>query len=54
MGGTTHPFLALQFLTGGRLDPGTGMFLSPRGLPKYYRNTDNLRSTAYRGLIRKT
>ena len=31
MGGTTHPFLALQFLTGGRLDPETGLFLSPRG-----------------------
>ena len=50
MGGTTHPFLALQFLTGGRLDPGSGLFLSPRGLPKYYFNTDNLRSPAYRGL----
>ena len=49
IGGTTHPFLALQFLTGGRLDPESGLFLSPRGLPKYYRNTDNLRSAAYRG-----
>ena len=50
MGGTTHPFLALQFLTGGRLDPQSGVFLSPRGIPKYYFNTDNLRSPAYRGL----
>lgn len=50
MGGTTHPFLALQFLTGGRLDPETGIFRSPRGHPKYYSNTDNLRSPAYRGL----
>ena len=50
MGGTTHPFLALQFLTGGRLDPESGNFLSPRGHPKYYSNTDNLRSPAYRGL----
>ncbi|HEY6148074.1 MAG TPA: peptide ligase PGM1-related protein, partial [Thermoanaerobaculia bacterium] len=50
MGGTTHPFLALQFLTGGRLDPESGIFLSPRGHPKYYSNTDNLRSEAYRGL----
>ena len=24
MGGTTHPYLALQFLTGGQLDPETG------------------------------
>ncbi|HYK42713.1 MAG TPA: peptide ligase PGM1-related protein [Thermoanaerobaculia bacterium] len=50
MGGTTHPFLALQFLTGGRLDAPSGLFLSQRGIPKYYMNTDNLRSDAYRGL----
>jgi PGM1 C-terminal domain len=51
MGGTTHPYLALQFLTGGQLDPATGLFLSPRGLPKFYRATDNLGSEAYRGLL---
>ncbi len=51
MGGTTHPYLALQFLTGGQLDPGTGLFLSPRGRPKYYRSTDNLQSDRYRGLL---
>ena len=51
MGGTTHPFLALQFLTGGRLDAETGLFLSPRGSPKFYRATDNLQSDAYRGLL---
>jgi hypothetical protein len=50
MGGTTHPFLALQFLTGGKLDPESGVFLSPGGLPKYYRSTDNLKSDAYHGL----
>ena len=50
IGGTTHPFLALKFLTGGRLDPETGMFLSPRGNPKFYRSTDNLKSESYRGL----
>ena len=50
MGGTTHPFLALQFLTGGKLDETTGLFLSPTGSPKFYRSTDNLRSDAYRGL----
>jgi len=50
MGGTTHPFLALQFLTGGKLDPDSGSFFSPRGLPKFYRSTDNLKSPAYRGL----
>ncbi len=50
MGGTTHPFLALQFLTGGTLDPESGGFLSPSGHPKFYRSTDNLKSAAYRGL----
>jgi hypothetical protein len=51
MGGTTHPFLALQFLTGGQIDLGTGLFLSPTGHVKYYRATDNLRSESYRGLM---
>jgi hypothetical protein len=51
MGGTTHPYLALQFLTGGQLDPATGLFLSISGHVKYYRATDNLRSDAYRGLL---
>ena len=27
-GGTTHPFLTLQFLTDGRYDPATGLFLT--------------------------
>ena len=50
MGGTTHPFLALQFLTGGHLDAESGAFLSPGGKAKFYRSTDNLQSDAYRGL----
>jgi hypothetical protein len=51
MGGTTHPFLALQFLTGGSIDPANGLFLSPSGHAKYYRATDNLYSDSYRGLL---
>jgi hypothetical protein len=51
MGGTTHPYLALQFLTGGQLDPSTGLFRSPRGSPKFYRATDNLQSETLRGLL---
>ena len=51
MGGTTHPYLALQFLTGGQLDQGSGLFRSPSGQAKYYRATDNLRSDRYRGLL---
>jgi hypothetical protein len=50
MGGTTHPFLALRFLTGGTLDAGTGVFRAPSGLSKFYRSTDNLCSPAYRGV----
>jgi hypothetical protein len=51
MGGTTHPYLALQFMTGGHLDPGTGLFRSSSGQTKYYRATDNLHGELYRGLL---
>jgi hypothetical protein len=51
MGGTTHPYLALQFLTGGQLDPATGLFRSPSGQTKYYRASDNLHGERYRGLL---
>ena len=51
MGGTTHPFMALQFLTGGRLDVRTGQFVSPRGQRKFYVATDGLHSPAYKGLL---
>jgi hypothetical protein len=49
--GTTHPYLALQFLTGGGLDADTGLFLSLSGRAKYYMATDNLRSGTYRGML---
>ena len=49
-GGTTHPFLALEFLTGGHLDRESGLFRSPSGLAKFYRSTDDLKSDSYRGL----
>jgi hypothetical protein len=49
--GTTHPFLALRFLTGGEIDKQTGQFLSLSQRPKYYRATDNLRSERYRGIL---
>jgi hypothetical protein len=51
MGGTTHPFLALRFLTGGQLDSNTGLFKSQSGRLKYYRATDNLRSARYQGML---
>ena len=49
MGGTTFPYLALQFLTGGRLHEESGLFRTPDGSAKYYFATDNLRSESYRG-----
>ena len=51
MGATTHPMLALRFLTGGRLDPVSGLFFSPRGEQKFYVSTDDLESDAYQGLL---
>jgi PGM1 C-terminal domain len=49
-GGTTHPFLMLQFLTDGRYDAETGEFFTPAGQPRYYYASDNLESERYRGL----
>jgi pheganomycin biosynthesis PGM1-like protein len=48
-GGTTHPFLMLQFLTDGRYDAETGEFVTPSG-PRCYYASDNLESERYRGL----
>jgi len=49
-GGTTHPFIMLQFLTDGRYDADTGEFLTPAGGPRCYYASDNLESERYRGL----
>ena len=49
-GGTTHPFLMLQYLTDGHYDPQTGEFLTPSGQPCCYYASDNLESERYRGL----
>jgi hypothetical protein len=49
-GGTTHPFLTLQFLTDGRYDPGTALFLTPAGREKHLVATDHLESPQLRGL----
>ena len=51
VGGSTHPLLAVRFLTGGQLEPETGLFRSPSGEAKFYRATDNLHSEAYRRLL---
>jgi hypothetical protein len=47
-GGTTHPFLTLQFLTDGTYDPVTGIFVTPRGQQKCFVASDHLHSPLYR------
>jgi hypothetical protein len=49
-GGTTHPFLTLQFLTDGTYDAATGAFLAPDEIPKHFVASDHIESEAYRGL----
>ncbi|MFZ2103034.1 MAG: peptide ligase PGM1-related protein, partial [Oricola sp.] len=50
-GGTTHPFLMLQYLTDGAYDAATGLFCTPGGDPRFYYATDNLESECYKGLL---
>jgi hypothetical protein len=49
-GGTTHPYLMLQFLTDGSYNPEEGLYCTPTGQPCYYYASDNLQSPAYKGL----
>lgn len=47
-GGTTHPFLTLQFLTDGRYDPETGVFTTPMGQEKHFVASDHLECPYFR------
>jgi hypothetical protein len=47
-GGTTHPFLTLQFLTDGAYDPDTGRFLTARGEEKHLVAGDHVHDGRYR------
>jgi hypothetical protein len=49
-GGTTHPFLTLQYLTDGKYHANVGEFRTARGHPKCYVATDHLESPGYRAL----
>jgi hypothetical protein len=49
-GGTTHPFLTLQFLTDGEYDPATALFTAPSGREKHLVATDHLEHELLRGL----
>lgn len=50
-GGTTHPFLTLQFLTDGHYDPKTATFTAPSGKRKFFLASDHVESPLYRGLL---
>src|SRR6266508_3533112 len=49
-GGTTHPFLTLQFLTDGAYNPETGIFTAPNGQQKFFVASDHVESPSYRTL----
>ena len=49
-GGTTHPFLTLQFLTDGAYDPATAIFTAPSGQQKFFVASDHVESPDYRTL----
>lgn len=50
-GGTTHPYLTLQFLTDGRYVPDQAAFVAPNGRRKFFVASDHVESESYRGLI---
>ena len=50
-GGTTHPFLMLQFLTDGKYNADTGEYLTASGNKRFYFASDNVSSDKYKGLI---
>ncbi|MGH2732547.1 MAG: peptide ligase PGM1-related protein [Actinomycetota bacterium] len=50
LGGTTHPFLTLQLLTGGRYLPEEGIFVTPAGGLKFLVANDHVESPLYRRL----
>ncbi len=49
-GGTTHPFLMLQFLTDGTYDADSGTFRTRTGRRRFYHATDNITHPALAGL----
>jgi hypothetical protein len=48
-GGTTHPYIMLEFLTDGVYDAEKGVYLTATGQPRYYFSSDNLKSEKYIG-----
>lgn len=50
-GGTTHPFLMLQFLTNGSYDAESGIYKTANGQARYYYASDNVQKEQYLGLV---
>lgn len=49
-GGTTHPYLMLQFLTDGKYNSDAGVYTTATGQHRYYFCSDNVESESYKGL----
>jgi hypothetical protein len=49
-GGTTHPFIMLQYLTSGIFDWQRGEYVMPNGQTRCYFASDNVVSEKYKGL----
>ena len=49
-GGTTAPYLTLEFLTRGRYVEERGLFEARGGRPKFYVSSDHVEAEAYRQL----
>jgi hypothetical protein len=49
-GGTTHPYLMLQFLTDGEYDNNTGLYFTAGKQQRHYKCSDNLQQEHYKGL----
>jgi len=49
-GGTTHPYLMLDFLTQGDYNAENGIYQMANGQPRYYFSSDNLHESVFRGL----
>lgn len=49
-GGTSHPYILLQFLTDGDYDYENGLYLTANRQTRYYFCSDNLKSEKYIGL----
>lgn len=49
-GGTTHPYLMLQFLTDGQYDAQKGIYFTANGQARYYFASDNFHHEDFKGL----